>query len=434
MTTIAWSQNCCDAADIAIDNCQGIGCYIPQCTENCEWEPMQCWGSTGYCWCVDPNGVEIEGTSMPSWQGLPDCEESSFQIGDECITSAGETGFYDCEMCCWPSNLNWLGDGWCDYLGGCGFEGSIYNCPELGYDCGDCNDDWDGSDPFGLCSDSFSILGDLNNDEIVNVLDVVILVNHILSPAAVELDGADINIDGNVNILDIVQLVNIILINITIEQIQEGSGYSYQCYPNNSEQLPVILYNHGGLGQSVGGDLYNTCRSLAEHGYLARAEKRGETITLEGHLEEIQVALNELKNHEYADSNKVGIVGFSRGGLLSLQISILDDNIDALVLLAPATGNGLLYDLFDDFDSINSFVLIQVSENDNSTEDLVNVSYDIYDTLLQNNVNVEIIEYPPYDSNFNGIIDEEDDGHQLFFIVQEPYWSDLINFLNETLN
>ena len=72
--------------------------------------------------------------------------------------------------------------------------------------------------------------------------------------------------------------------------------------------------------------------------------------------------------------------------------------------------------------------------NDNSTEDLVNVSYDIYDTLLQNNVNVEIIEYPPYDSNFNGILDEEDDGHQLFFIVQEPDWSDLINFLNETLN
>jgi hypothetical protein len=55
------------------------------------------------------------------------------------------------------------------------------------------------------------IQGDLNYDDSVDVLDVIILVNHILSPAAVELDGADINNDGEVNILDVVALVNIIL-------------------------------------------------------------------------------------------------------------------------------------------------------------------------------------------------------------------------------
>ena len=54
------------------------------------------------------------------------------------------------------------------------------------------------------------IIGDLNNDGIVNILDIVILVEHILNPV-VELDGADINDDGDVNILDVVQLVNIIL-------------------------------------------------------------------------------------------------------------------------------------------------------------------------------------------------------------------------------
>jgi len=57
------------------------------------------------------------------------------------------------------------------------------------------------------------ILGDLNYDNSVDILDVIILVNHILSPAAVELDGADINGDGEVNILDVVALVNIILSN-----------------------------------------------------------------------------------------------------------------------------------------------------------------------------------------------------------------------------
>ena len=60
-------------------------------------------------------------------------------------------------------------------------------------------------------SDFYQMLGDLNNDENVDILDVIILVNHILSPAAVELDGADINEDNNVDILDVIHLVNIIL-------------------------------------------------------------------------------------------------------------------------------------------------------------------------------------------------------------------------------
>jgi len=56
-----------------------------------------------------------------------------------------------------------------------------------------------------------NIIGDFNNDEIINVLDVIILVEYILSPEAIELDGADINDDGNVDVIDIVLLVDLIL-------------------------------------------------------------------------------------------------------------------------------------------------------------------------------------------------------------------------------
>tara|TARA_B100001750_G_scaffold68704_1_gene54805 strand:+ start:1597 stop:2229 length:633 start_codon:yes stop_codon:yes gene_type:complete len=81
--SFTWAEDCCEAADIATENCGGLGCYIPQCTEDCEWEPMQCWSSTGYCWCVNEDGEEIEGTSMPSWQGLPDCEEFSSSLAGD---------------------------------------------------------------------------------------------------------------------------------------------------------------------------------------------------------------------------------------------------------------------------------------------------------------------------------------------------------------
>ena len=54
-------------------------------------------------------------------------------------------------------------------------------------------------------------IGDLNYDYSVDILDIVILINHILDIEAVELESADLNNDGVVNILDIVVLVNIIL-------------------------------------------------------------------------------------------------------------------------------------------------------------------------------------------------------------------------------
>ena len=130
LMTFAWTQDCCEAEEIATNNCGGLGCYIPQCTESCDWEPMQCWSSTGYCWCVDEEGVEIEGSSMPSWQGYPDC--------------------YD-----------------------------------------------------------FLDIGDVNEDGILNVLDLILVIDMILNNEYSLI--ADVNEDEIVNILDIIQLVDTIL-------------------------------------------------------------------------------------------------------------------------------------------------------------------------------------------------------------------------------
>ena len=56
-----------------------------------------------------------------------------------------------------------------------------------------------------------NLLGDINADDSVDILDVVMLVSYILSGDTSELDGADINNDGDINVLDIVALVSIIL-------------------------------------------------------------------------------------------------------------------------------------------------------------------------------------------------------------------------------
>jgi len=54
-----------------------------------------------------------------------------------------------------------------------------------------------------------NILGDLNNDETIDILDIVIIVNIVLSGQYSQF--ADLNADSVVNVVDIVQLLNIIL-------------------------------------------------------------------------------------------------------------------------------------------------------------------------------------------------------------------------------
>ena len=116
----------------AIANAVGaIGEFVPQCEEDGSYSPMQCWSSTGYCWCVDQYGNEIEGTSIPSWQGLPECEEIEY------------------------------------------------------------------------------ILGDINEDTLINVQDIIFILNLVLNNQYNSL--GDINLDSELDVLDVVTLVGIIL-------------------------------------------------------------------------------------------------------------------------------------------------------------------------------------------------------------------------------
>tara|TARA_B100000959_G_scaffold273797_1_gene324765 strand:- start:63 stop:917 length:855 start_codon:yes stop_codon:yes gene_type:complete len=54
------------------------------------------------------------------------------------------------------------------------------------------------------------MLGDMNGDSIINILDVILLVNIILGSNGGSTMG-DINMDGSINILDVILLVNVIL-------------------------------------------------------------------------------------------------------------------------------------------------------------------------------------------------------------------------------
>jgi len=123
--------------------------------------------------------------------------------------------------------------------------------------------------------------GDFNLDNTVNILDIIILVNHILSPATVELEGADLNDDGEINILDIVILVNIILDTADTSTVTDIDGNIYETvqignqlwmaenlkvtHYQNSDEIPYI-YNDPQHGAYT--NYSNNAENLAVYGRL----------------------------------------------------------------------------------------------------------------------------------------------------------------------
>ena len=84
------------------------------------------------------------------------------------------------------------------------------------------------------------MLGDVNDDGYINILDIVLMVNFILgsdSPTAAESIASDLNEDSIVNILDVVQVVNIILYGPIGGECVEGDYSTIGILTDLSEEI-----------------------------------------------------------------------------------------------------------------------------------------------------------------------------------------------------
>ncbi len=221
---------------------------------------------------------------------------------------------------------------------------------------------------------------------------------------------------------------------IILDSIPDTAGYTYWAHPDDGlGPYPGVLYNHGGLGPAVGGDLKQTVIALANAGYYARAEKRDTTFTVMGHLEMVEDALDSVITNPNVDPNCIAIMGFSRGGYLALEAAKQNpDKVHKIILCAPADPAGLLALLVQDVSPIDDPVRILIADNDTLQDPLTAYAQMVHDSLINGGKISSKTVYPGYDSNGDSVVDGTDDGHELFFFVQTPYWPDVIAFLDST--
>ena len=176
----------------------------------------------GECY-IDDALIEDGGTSSQSYQGFC-CEEFGGTYYDD-----GDWNEFYCE----GSDATWVR--YCGNPDGDndGFNSDIDNCPN------DYNPSQSDEDNDGLgdeCDDCNNMSGDLNDDMTVDILDLVSVVNVILSGGAngteCELADADMDSNGTVNILDVIQIINIVL-GSARETVNGTALVSYDIIGNN---------------------------------------------------------------------------------------------------------------------------------------------------------------------------------------------------------
>ena len=104
---------------------------------------------------------------------------------------------------------------------------------ECGTLCEPCQDttDTDGDGIGDDCDDCHNLAGDVNDDFEFNVLDIVVVVDMILSGGisspnhedCAKVD-ADIDLNGEINILDVIRIINLILDNRNFSELIDGTA------------------------------------------------------------------------------------------------------------------------------------------------------------------------------------------------------------------
>ena len=152
------------------------------------------------------------------YSGWSDCDGPSFQLetGGFCqeiempeCSEMNETECSSDNVCEWVEDTELVScndinsQQQCNAVGCSWYNGNYYACSIC------CWGEYEVNNSY--CEETEYQLGDLNQDIVINIQDVIIVINLILNG---EFDlAADLNLDNTINVLDVIQIVNIILNN-----------------------------------------------------------------------------------------------------------------------------------------------------------------------------------------------------------------------------
>jgi len=202
------------------------------------------------------------------------------------------------------------------------------NCPS------DYNPDQGDSDADGIgdeCDDCHNLLGDINDDVVHDILDIVNIVNLILdggmnSDEFTDCEKVDADLDGNgvVNILDVIQLINLIF--DTRSMNSDHIGNASVDFQNIGNDLYINIdsdKNFSGVQLSVLGEFFNI--DLLNNSHIQLSSKASNGIT--------RMVAYSMLNDSF-DSHKATFIVRDANNInaADINITIADKNGDSIII------------------------------------------------------------------------------------------------------
>lgn len=192
--------------------------------------------------------------------------------------------------------------------------------------------------------------GDVNNDAVINVTDVMTVASYILGRTidVFILEAADITEDSKINITDIVGIVNIILTNDDINEVSQQAQRAQQAYADgNSFYINDFSIQEGETKQIA----INLTNNIAFSGFQAdiRLPEGLELCEEDG---DYMVSLSDRKGNDHVLTSALRSDGSVR--LLSYSMNLKDfaDSEGALVYLTVKAAEKFVGDFEINIDNI----------------------------------------------------------------------------------
>ena len=185
----------------------------------------------------------------------------------------------------------------------------------------------------------------------------------------------------------------------------------YLCRPEGNGPFPAAIFNHGGLGDIIGGAPEGTCEALAEAGFVGFPPIRRLTRSMRG-LDQV-------------DRNRVSMIGFSRGAALTFMAASKEISIKRAVIMAsafPPPRSGFTLKIADQVEVPVQVLVAEIDTGSRKTrgQDTLAGMRRMEDALTCAGNPPRLFVYPPYGN----------DGHEMFFEIGK-YWSDVIDFISQ---
>ena len=192
--------------------------------------------------------------------------------------------------------------------------------------------------------------GDVNNDAVINVTDVMTVASYILGRTVdvFIFEAADITEDSKINITDIVGIVNIILTNDDINEVSQQARRSQQAYADgNSFYINDFSIQEGETKQIA----INLTNNIAFSGFQADI-RLPEGLELCEENGDYMVSLSDRKGNDHVLTSALRSDGSVR--LLSYSMNLKDfaDSEGALVYLTVKAAEKFVGDFEINIDNI----------------------------------------------------------------------------------